>query len=201
MDKYEQNRNNIQTGDLILFRKENSALSRSIQKFDKAYYNHIGLVFSFSSGPDKRNFVMDSNAKGVKPDLLSDRMKKYQDFCIIRPRSDWRQDPEVVAAVGRVLQRTEQNIKYDFTLLLEIAIERSLGRKVIDIDQTDRDICSEFAYRYAKELYTIAFDYTKKNWGWISPQDFLRVRAKNEFNILLDTNPGINLDYDKSNNP
>lgn len=201
MDKYEQNRTAIQQGDLILFRKTNSPLSRSIQKFDKAYYNHIGLVFSLGTGIDKRNFILDSNAKGVEPALLSDRMEKYHDFCVMRPRSSWRATPEVDAAVHRVSQRAITHIKYDFTLLLEIAVERSLDRKVLNIQNENRDICSEFAYRYAKQLFTTAFDYTKQNWGWISPQDFLRARAKNEFDVLLDSNPGIHLDYDITNNP
>lgn len=201
MDKYEQNRADILQGDLILFRKTNSALSRAIQKFDHAYYNHVGLVFTLGNGIDKRNFILDSNAKGVRPDLLSDRMKKYQDFCVMRPRSGWRAMPEVEAAVARASQRAVTPIKYDFTLLLEIAVERNLGRRVMNIENENRDICSEFAYRYAKQLFTVAFDYTKNNWGWISPQDLLRVRDKNEFDILFDTNPGIQLDYDRTNQP
>lgn len=197
MEKYDNNRDKILTGDLILFRNNKNAmwLSKSIQHFDKAYYNHIGLVFSFGSQQNKRLFILDSNAPGVQPDFLSDRINTYEDFCILRPKTEWREPQIIEDAVSRVMLRAQTHIRYDFTLLLEIATERSLGRNVMNINQGNRDICSEFAYRYVKALYSIAYDYTKNTWGWISPQDFLRFRDKKEFDVLLDTNPGIEKDY------
>lgn len=203
MQKYDQNRDRILTGDIILFRNSTKMmwLSKSIQHFDKAYYNHIGLVFAFGTGVNKRLFILDSNAPGVQPDFLSDRMDMYEDFCVLRPRPQWRDIGLLESAVSRTIQRAQTHIKYDFMLILEVATERSLGRNVMNIGQGNRDICSEFIYRYVKELYTIAYDYTKNTWGWISPQDFLRFRDQKEFDLLLDTNPGIEKDYQTINQP
>ena len=201
MEKYDQNRSLISTGDLILFRnnKTRKSLSKLIQKFDKAYYNHIGVVFSFGEGANRRLMIIDSNAKGVQPDMLSARMNIYEDFCVLKPRPDWREQPRIEEAVSNVMAQADSRIEYDIPLLLEIAIERSLGRNVMSLNQQNKDICSEFAYRYAKALFSIAYDLTREQWGWISPQDFLRFRDKKEFNLLLDTNPQSHPDYDGGN--
>ncbi len=162
----------LKSGDIVLFRGT-SLLSRSIQYFDKAYYNHIGII-------DKhRNdfIIIDSNAQGVKPDWLSLRLGEYIDACVIRPI---RPQHELDWAIEDVSRKAAKGIKYDYALLPRIAISRKFGVEVKRLGSDKRDICSEFVKRYTSVLGIEC--YNKE--GWITPQDFLRYLNPNEIEII-----------------
>lgn len=176
--EYEGLRTQIKNGDLILFRGK-EWLAKQIQYFDDAYYNHVGMVFE----SNKRLFILDSNAQGVNPDLLSDRMNKYTDFCIVRP-SNWNEDV-ISNAVSNAMERAQQHIKYDFTLLLELAIYRKTG-KALRLNHQDRDICSEFARRYLRYLDPVPSCYENvMGQDFITPWDYI-IYADEKFEIHFD---------------
>ena len=85
-EKYARLRPDIQQGDLILFRGH-KLLSKIIQESDSdAYYNHVGVVGKICGAA----FIIDSNANGVHPERLSERVLGYSDFTIIRSYKTYR---------------------------------------------------------------------------------------------------------------
>lgn len=166
--KYNAARPFIQNGDLILFHGE-KILASTIQKLDNCYYNHIGVVIESNS----RLLIIDSNAGGVNPDFLSDRIKEYSDFCIISP-SAWTPE-QIETALSLFIDRAgQQHIKYDFKLLLKIALYRKLGWKIKRVNN-DRDICSECVRRYLRYLEpkTECFEIPNLPYLFITPFDYL----------------------------
>ena len=180
MNKYNKYRSEIKNGDIVLFRGA-SIQSRLIQKFDNAYYNHIGLVFE----SNKRLLILDSNAPGVNPDFLSSRMEENNDFCIISPIS-WDEN-QIAEAVGAALDKAASHIKYDFDLLAEIAIYRETKIK-LNLDNTNKDICSEFVRRYTSLLTPapICFDPKNLPTPFITPWDFIIYADSTQFKIKFD---------------
>lgn len=176
--EYNQIRNEITNGDIILFRGS-SLLSRLIQYFDNAYYNHAGVVFASNN----RLFILDANAHGVAPDFLSSRMKEYISFCIVRPNA-WKPEQRS-EALGTVMNKAERKIRYDFLLLLQIGIFRKTGIRIY-LNNQQRDICSEFARRYLRFLVPLEKCYEKiLGEDFITPWD-LRIYASEQFKVLYD---------------
>ena len=79
--KYIDNRDNIQNGDLILYRG-NSMMAKAIQYLDRAFYNHIGVVWKVEDPESKeyRILTLDMWSKGLVVVPLSERMSGYDDF-------------------------------------------------------------------------------------------------------------------------
>ena len=82
-EKYNKLRSEIKNGDLLLYRGT-SFLAKGIQYFDKAYYNHIGVVWM----PEDldRILTLDMWSDGLTCIPVSRRMAGYKDFCILRPK-------------------------------------------------------------------------------------------------------------------
>ena len=177
--KYNEARPFISNGDLVLFHGK-SLLSRTIQKLDNCYYNHIGVVIESNN----RLFIIDSNEGGVEPDFLSDRIKEYKDFCIITPL-EWAPQ-QIENALGQVIDKSETHIKYDFFLLVKIAMYRKFGWKIKRHNE-NRDICSEFARRYLRYLEpeTTCFEQPNLPYIFITPFDFLLYKDSN-YNIKFN---------------
>jgi hypothetical protein len=181
MKKYDDLRSQIRNGDIMLFRGE-SLLSKQIQEFDDAYYNHTGLVFESNN----RLFILDSNVKGVNPEFLSVRIDGYTDFCIIRPFK-WDDDTISQAVAACFDKASIPHIKYDVNLLLQIAIYRKTGIRV-GIDRENRDICSEFVRRYTRYLAPKPTCYEQPNLptDFITPWDFIIYANEKEFEVMFD---------------
>lgn len=162
---YNQNvRPFVQSGDIMLFRGKH-LLARTIQFFDSARYNHIGVVYE-SYG---RFFIIDSNASGVAPDFLSERCMEYVEVAILRPCEKYTS--RINSAIESIIAMADEKIKYDFLLLPRIAIARKLGIDIKPLGDEKRDICSEWVRRYARALGATCYD----NGNWITPQDFIRL--------------------------
>jgi Permuted papain-like amidase enzyme, YaeF/YiiX, C92 family len=182
MEKYLQNRDQIQQGDIILFRGD-AFISRAIRWLDKAPYNHAAIVFEAHG----RKFVLESTGHGVNPRFLSAAMKKekYTDFCVIRPQK-WAAT-QINAALEAAFDAAQETIEYDYKMMVQIAIKRLTNRNV-EWGSQRLDICSEFARRYARNLTEpIAdnFEMPRMPNGFITPWDFV-LYADPHFKVLFD---------------
>lgn len=151
-DKYQGYRPKIKDGDIILFRG-NSLLSRAIQILDKAYFNHVGVAYWFKG----RLMIIDSNAIGVKPDFMSNRIRKYVDFCMIRPIAE---KGAIDNALSKVFERAEEGTGYDFIKLINLGGLKLLANILKGRDfkarargEENRDICSEFVQYYESFIH------------------------------------------------
>jgi hypothetical protein len=139
-EKYTAARPQIKAGMLILFRGT-SIISKLIQHITGSYFNHVGVVFAANG----RLFIMDANAPGVHPELLSARVAKYEDFACI----DLCQSEEAVnTALGTLMDKDSAGVKYNFPRLLMIAIKDRFGIDAPAIDGTGRVICSQYAQEF-----------------------------------------------------
>lgn len=173
-EKYTNARPHIKNGSIILFRGD-KLIAKLIQYFDGAYYNHIGIVFE-SEG---HLMIIDSNREGVKPDFLSERIRKYSDFCLLPPQ---RSDEEINKAMDKAFDRGDEGTKYDFFLLPRIAIIKKLKIDITGLGSEKRDICSEFVRYYTDSLNINCY----KNISLITPQDFIRYRDNQEVSLLFN---------------
>lgn len=179
IEKYKNIRANISSGSIALFRGS-SALSKTIQWADSAYYNHSALVLDFGG----RLMVLDANASGVKPDFLSVRISEYVDFDILKPVGFNQQfiDEAVNKAIDKDLAK---DYKYDFALLPKILVNKKLGLPVNHrIVDTNKTICSVFTgFHYASFLNYYPYINIVIDKGYITPQDHIR-HNNGQFKIL-----------------
>jgi hypothetical protein len=178
--KYAEARPYITAGDIILFRGKR-LLARAIQYFDKAYYNHIGVVYECCG----RLMIVDSMAKGVHPEFLSTRINEYQDFCVIIPNSSIRD-----RALSEAFRKADEGIKYDYWLLPRIALSRKLRADFNKPSNMSRDICSEWVRRYTNFMQIKCYsEYNVQIKNWITPEDFRRFANDKEVKIFFDSAP------------
>jgi hypothetical protein len=118
-EKYEDYRQIAFPGDIVLFHGH-ALISRLIQNFDNAYYNHTALVMQ----TNERIFCIDSNSNGTQPHFLSQEINDYKDFDVLRPL---KSDLEIELALHKVLDKAEQGLSYDYFALPRIALNRKLG--------------------------------------------------------------------------
>lgn len=179
--KYTELREQIQHGDIVLFRGR-GIISGSIQWLDKSYYSHAGLVFMTGN----RRFVLDSTGPGVHPDFLSLRMKEgHTDFCIIRPKV-WH-PLAINKAMDDVMNTAELGLQYDFALIFQIALFRLMGASQKHQSKR-RCICSEFVRQYTAYLNPKPVCFTQPHvpTNFITPWDLLIYADTNQFEILFD---------------
>jgi len=177
--KYLDHRSEIKNGDLLLYRGS-SLVSRGIQYFDKAYYNHIGVVWiPENSG---RVLTLDMWSGGLTCLPLSRRMSGYNDFCILRPKVDASISFEAVKSVLGMWDG--RSVNYDFGLLLRFIIIKKTGIDITGLSEKGTYICSQFAQYYCQLLGINIFDGI----DMITPQDFLRKMDLNFFDVLLQEN-------------
>ena len=176
--KYLENRNSIQNGDLIIYRGS-SLMARAIQYLDKAFYNHIGVVWKVEDPESKeyRILTLDMWDKGLVVIPLSERISGYDDFCILRPKVT--QD-KIEAAIFDGLRLWEGKVGYDYSLIFRVALIKKFGIDVTSLGKTNRYICSEFAQAYCKN-----FINTYNGINLITPEDFRRYIDCN-FELILD---------------
>lgn len=167
-EKYARIRPLINDGDVILFRGE-KALAKIIQECDSnAYYNHVGIVLKIHGAL----FIIDSNAKGVEPARLSERIEKYIDFDILRPLEN---ESIIELALQIVLRKQDtKKIKYDFINGFKALLNRKFKTKFETHIEDYRNICSMFVLPYALELKMVTLPSEMNNLFF--PQDYIRYR-------------------------
>lgn len=176
-EKYDKVRSEIKNGDIILYRGT-STLAKLIQYFDKAYYNHVGVVWKL--GDCDRLLTLDMWSEGLDLIPLSRRMDGYKDFCIIRPNVS---EKKIQSTINELLQNWDgREIKYDYLLLFRIALIKKTGIDITGLSKSKKFICSEFIQQYTNTLGLENY----KDIKLITPQDFKRNIDSKKLDILYD---------------
>lgn len=151
IEKYSRLRPLFKDGDLVLFRGT-KLLAKIIQHSDRekdntpAYFNHIGIVLEAHRGL----FILDSQSNGVEADRLSERMNDYKkgDFCIIQSIDEINTDK----AMEDLLRRQDmKDVLYDYGNGFKELLNRRFGWNLKIKAKEQKDICSDFVYKYALE--------------------------------------------------
>lgn len=174
--KYAECRPHIKNGDMILYRGT-SILARGIQYVDKAYYNHIGVVWE----PEKtdRKLTVDMWSDGVHCCPLSRRMAGYMDFCVMRPNVS---PDKIDLALRTILNEWDgRDIKYDSLLVLRVALIKKTGIDITGLGDRKKFICSELVQFYVDLLDIGTFSKIEL----ITPQDFIR-NSDDNFSFFFD---------------
>lgn len=179
--EYYNIRHLVNDGDIIAYRG-NGVLSKSIQYFDKAYYNHVGVVKKVG----KRLFTIDMWYQGIEIVPLSRRINNYQHFCIIRPKNKTKE--EIDLALEGVTDLIERDSKYDYFLLPRIAFYKKTGIDLVNVGKRERFVCSELMQIYSEKININCY----KDIDLITPQDFIRHANEEEIEIFYDYSPKIN---------
>lgn len=184
-DRYKAIRDNITDGCLFLMSKD-KFISKTIRRHDRnedgswAEFSHIGLIFEKKLKDGRRRlFIIDSNPEGVRPELLSIRLKSCDNFAIIKPLCPKKIiEDEVYKSFGRA----ENGIKYDFLNGAKELINRRYKTNFKISESDDRDICSDFTKELAieQDMVTLAFRDLKLPY----PQDYLRYRNLKSTEVL-----------------
>ena len=175
-EKYTKLREEIKNGDLILYRGS-SIMAKGILYFDKAYYNHIGVVWR-PQGVD-RVLTLDMWTEGLDCVPVSRRMEGYKDFCILRPKVS---NLKIESAIAESLEEWDgRNIKYDNSLILRIALIKKTGIDISGLGKKGNFICSEFAQYYCDLLGLKTYSMI----NLITPEDFRRYIDEN-FELIYD---------------
>jgi len=173
-------RKEIKDGDVIAYHG-NGFMSKSIQFFDKAYYNHVGIAKWIGN----RLFTIDMWHFGIEIVPMSRRMKTYKEFCIIRPKNKSSQFIDVV--IDSVIEKIERDTKYDYFLLPRIALLKKTGIDLVNMGKKSRFICSELCQYFFNNLEIDCY----KNINLITPQDFIRKANEDKVELLFDLSPKI----------
>ena len=165
-EKYTRIRSKIENGDVILFRG-NHLLSKIIQESDSdAYYNHVGIVLKISDAL----FIIDSNANGVEPARLSERIDKYVDFKVLRSKKTVEQINESLKFVLK--KQDSSKIKYDYWNGFKAMLNRKFNFNLKIKIKNNRNICSMFVLPYAYDLDIVSMPESMDDLFF--PQDFIR---------------------------
>ena len=178
-EKYNILGDEIKNGDLLLYRGT-SLLAKGIQYFDKAYYNHIGVVWR----PEDidRVLTLDMWEDGLTCIPVSRRMDGYKDFCILRPKVS---EEKTKAALSIAIEKWDgKEIKYDSQLIIRVALIKKTGIDLTGLGKKDKFICSEFVQYYCDLLGV----KTYSNINLITPEDFRRFIDDN-FELIYDDAP------------
>lgn len=176
-ERYNTIRDSIKDGDIFLFRGT-SFLAHLIRFFDDAYFTHAGIAY-WQYG---RVMIIDSNAKGVRPDFISERIEEYIDFSILRMNTT---PDKIREGMIKAFEKADAGIQYDFILLLKIAIYRKTGINIAQFGRNSCDICSEWARRVSVLCGIKCYSQdVKQLQDFITPEDFIRHRDYNEIDII-----------------
>lgn len=176
--EYYNIRGGVQDGDIFVY-NGNGFMSKSIQYFDNAYYNHIGMVKKFGD----RLFTIDMWTHGIEILPLSRRVGGYLNFCMVRPKN--KTPEEINIALEQVLQLVDRDEKYDYGLLPRIALYKKTKINLGVLGSRDRFICSELAQFFTNKLDINCY----KDIDMITPQDFIRHANEDEVQVLYDYSP------------
>ena len=190
--KYIQVRGNLKDGDIFLFRGK-SWISRAIQFFDKAYYNHTGVGLWIYIGGEKRYCIIDMNeddrnGNGCHIDWMSIRIKSYIDFSVVRPIDQ----KNINGGINLIQNYSEEKVGYDFGKipmfifysLLKNPNAKRIVRAIFGKGRSNKFICSELVQKFCIFIGIKCYD----DYEMFSPQDIMRHIDTKEIEIVVKPN-------------
>ncbi len=145
-ERYERIRHEIGDGCIGLMSKKafvSNLIRRHDRNFDgsKAEWSHVFSVYAKEYNGRIRLFVLDSNATGVKPAFLSDRIKACDNFMFLKPSCS---NEIIQAALFDSFDRASKGIKYDYFNGFKELANRRYGFKFKIKPRDEHDICSDW---------------------------------------------------------
>ncbi len=177
--KYAINRHLLANGDIILWRG-NDLIDKVIQIADKAYFNHIGIVWKVG----ERFLTVDATGgRGVNIDFLSTRVRQEVDFSVLRAVSFTKDTAQskIDWALSKALLLGNEGYGYDYLFILQILIKNITGKDFRDLSDKKAYICSKFVQYYTTLL--CLKEYSREN--LITPQDYIR-KATDNITTIID---------------
>jgi hypothetical protein len=169
-EKYKLNRHLIKHGDFILL-SGTGIIASTIREADNSKMSHIGIVIEVCG----RFLIVDSNARGNRPDWLSSRIESYNsdsDFCILRST---KTEEEISEAMNKfMIQSDDERTKYDFRNGIKELLNRAFGFKFKIKLRGKYHICSQSVRKTSFILDMMNYDFVVKE--IVFPQDYLRYR-------------------------
>ena len=182
-EQYLKVREEINTGSILLMRKD-KPVSNIIRRHDRepdgsiCDWSHVAIIFHADFNGRKALFVIDSNPGGVKPELLSKRIKECSAFIILKPQCNIDTSNR---ATYEVIRRAQKGIKYDylngFLEGLNRRYLRHIGLEFKIKENDEKDICSDLCRKPALEQEIVRAEFKLLSYPW--PQDYVRFINKN----------------------
>jgi adenine-specific DNA methylase len=177
-EKYKRVRGQIKDGDFILFSGTGVVASVIREADSDSFASHIGRVVKLKN----RFLIVDSNARGNKPEWLSTRIESYyknSDFIVIRSSVD--EDIIQSNVVDFINESDEARTKYDFRNGIKELLNRAFGFKLKIKLRGKYNICSQSVRKSFEALNMGTLQFTLLSIAF--PQDYIRFR--NEFTTEL----------------
>lgn len=150
-------RDQLKTGDLLLFCHNSSRLSHNLVNIE---YSHVGMIWRWPE--DNRLYVMELTTEGDnrysknRPGIydLDERITKYNGYISIRSLRPQYVDMFNVVDMLRVFKELE-NIEFDYSFTTNFLKKNVLGwsRKI-----DNEFCCSEFIYLFVSRLGAIDYN-------------------------------------------
>ncbi len=176
-EKYQRLRPLLTDGCLFLCSK-NKIVSKIIRNCDKSEFSHVGIVFEKFG----RWFIMDSNASGVHPDLLSERINIADNFCFIQPMPEVFRSHPIDEEIKQAIIYSETGISYDFSNGIKELVNRKIGTSLRITKRDQHDICSDYTANYAIKTYMVVYPFHSLELPF--PQDYIRYNNAETTKIL-----------------
>ena len=197
MSMYDDLRDDLQTGDLVLF-SGSTMVSRFIRFFGRSNWSHIGmvvvdkvydqvLIYQATPVDNVDDFYSGSAKKGVQINALSDVLKKYDGEVAIRQLTNFERTDEVIRAVTQFRREMKNKpFEEDYLEFVKACYDGPLGENSAD------DLSSLFCSELVAEAYqrmgllseSIASnEYTPKDFSSAGSLDLLKGALSPEFVI------------------
>lgn len=180
-EKYKRVRGQIKDGDFIVFSGTGIVASVIREADSDSFASHIGRVVKLKN----RFLIVDSNARGNKPEWLSTRIEEYyknSDFIIIRSNLD--EDIIQSNVVDFINESDDARTKYDFTNGIKELLNRAFGFKLKIKLRGKYNICSQSVRKSFQALDMCTLQFTLLSIAF--PQDYIRFRNDLTTELLFE---------------
>lgn len=158
----------LETGNIVLFRKNDTFISKAIAAFTGSSYTHVGII---STVKDDELIMAEALAEGFtlsKYDLTMFKQKVDEGIFLVRSPRKQLHKPRVKETILKYLGRP-----YGYLDILFIALSKLTGKRLLK-GCADKLICSEAVARVLYESSNKRIDFEKefnKPYSYVTPDD------------------------------
>jgi len=181
MCKYNDNRDNLDTGDIVLY-SGSGPFSRLIQFGCMSKWSHVGMVVRSnelgvvlvyqSTTIDKVKDYLDGELKnGVQINQLSESIATYSGDVAVRRLQDYERTPEVLQALNSLrIEYRDRPYEADKMELIKAAYDGAFGKNIPDVSTL---FCSELVAECLKVMggHDCAIPSNE-----FTPEDFAKIK-------------------------